>query len=245
MKCISALFPAKAHHFASHNFAQSRESSNLPNLVRRCFAEAMPGAHGDGCGCKPEAELGVGEFLLSYINKEGIRGINEQVVGSAKKTIRPYDERLDESQFCRSEEGDAELIIYIPFLSPCKKVTSLIVIGGAEGKAPSKLKLFANREDLDFSNVRDTECIQELELSEDFHGSLEYPLKVTKLQNVSSLSLYFPENFGGGCTEIFYIGLRGVGSKYQRKAVQTVYEAQANVKDHKQPGDMFVPQMGI
>ncbi|KAL8426671.1 hypothetical protein Efla_005928 [Eimeria flavescens] len=206
----------------------------------------MPGAHGEGCGCKPEADLGAGEFLLSYIDREGIRGVNEQEVGSAKRTIRPYDDRLDDSLSCKSEHGDAEIVRLFSRLSfACMQVASLIVLGGGEGRAPSKVKIFANHDDLDFTNVRDTECIQELELTEDFHGSVEYPLKVTKLQNVTSLSLYFPDNFGGDCTEIVFIGLRGVGSKYQRKAVQTVYEAQANAKDHKQPGDTFAPQMGI
>lgn len=204
----------------------------------------MPGVHGEGCGCKEEAEFAIGEFLFSYIDREGVRGVNEQEVGSAKRTIRPYHDRLDDSISCKSEEGDAEIIVYIPFISSCK-VSSLIVIGGGEGRAPSKVKIFANRDDLDFTNVRDTECVQELELAEDFHGSVEYPLKVTKLQNVTSLSLYFSENFGGDYTEIVYIGLRGTGSKYQRKAVQTVYEAQANIKDHKQPGETFAPRMGV
>ncbi|XP_026191997.1 PITH domain-containing protein 1 [Cyclospora cayetanensis] len=193
----------------------------------------MPGVHGEGCGCKAETELTIGEFLYGYIDREGVRGVNEQERGSAKKVIKTYDERLDDSLSCKSEQDDSELI------------SSLIVIGGGEGRAPGKVKVFANREDLDFTNVRETECVQEIDLTEDFHGAVEYPLKVTKLQNVSSLALYFPENFGGDCTEIVYIGLRGVGSKYQRRAVQTVYEAQPNLKDHKQPGDQFTPQMGL
>lgn len=39
----------------------------------------MPGAHGEGCGCKLEDELGVGEFLFGYIDRDGVRGVNEQV----------------------------------------------------------------------------------------------------------------------------------------------------------------------
>ncbi|CDJ41429.1 hypothetical protein, conserved [Eimeria tenella] len=193
----------------------------------------MPGAHGQGCGCKPENEFNLGEFLFGYIDVDGVRGINEQETGSARRTIRPYDERLNDSVSCKSEEGDAEL------------VTSLVVIGGDRGRAPSKVKIFANRDDVDFTNVRDVECIQEVELTTDFHGAVEYPLKVTKLQNTSSIVLYFPENFGGDCTEIFYIGLRGVGSNYRREAVQTVYEARANMKDHKQPEGEFQAQMGL
>lgn len=39
----------------------------------------MPGTHGGGCGCKPEAEFAVGEFLFGYIDREGVLGVNEQV----------------------------------------------------------------------------------------------------------------------------------------------------------------------
>ncbi|OEH80033.1 hypothetical protein cyc_01306 [Cyclospora cayetanensis] len=219
----------------------------------------MPGVHGEGCGCKAETELTIGEFLslLSGTKIEnaffmGYKGISvstyaRQERGSAKKVIKTYDERLDDSLSCKSEQDDSELVSPTNerCVLPTLAISSLIVIGGGEGRAPGKVKVFANREDLDFTNVRETECVQEIDLTEDFHGAVEYPLKVTKLQNVSSLALYFPENFGGDCTEIVYIGLRGVGSKYQRRAVQTVYEAQPNLKDHKQPGDQFTPQMGL
>ncbi|PHJ25558.1 thioredoxin family trp26 protein [Cystoisospora suis] len=192
----------------------------------------MPGAHGPACGCKHEAELRGGEFLLPYICTDGIRGLNEQVSGSAKTIFKTYDNRLDETQYCRSEEDDPELLIHVPFKSPCK-ITSLHVIGGDNGRSPTSVKIFADREDLDFSSVRETECIQEVELVQDFHGAVEYPLKATKLLNVSCLTLFFDGNMGGDCLELFYIGLRGEGSNYQRRAVVTVYEANANPADHE------------
>lgn len=38
----------------------------------------------------------------------------------------------------------------LKFLS-CVQVASLIVLGGGEGRAPSKVKILANRDDLDFT----------------------------------------------------------------------------------------------
>lgn len=192
----------------------------------------MPGVHGPQCGCLHEKELPGADFLLPFINRDGIRGLNESKQGSVKSIFKSYEERLDDSKFCRSEEGDPELIIHIPFISPCK-ISGLHLIGGEEGRSPASVKIFADREDLDFTSVGDTKCIQEVQLQEDFHGSLEYPLKVTKLQNVSCLTLFFPRNMGGDCLELFYIGLRGEGSNYQRKAVLTVYEANPNPADHR------------
>eukprot|EP00389_Voromonas_pontica_P011365 GDKH01017379.1.p1 GENE.GDKH01017379.1~~GDKH01017379.1.p1 ORF type:complete len:193 (+),score=11.66 GDKH01017379.1:191-769(+) len=166
--------------------------------------------------------------------------------GSSKKVFKPYDSRLDDDTFVISEDGDPELIIHVPFTAPCK-VGSLIVIGGDNGAAPSKVRIFANKDDLDFSSIHDAVPIQEVELVEDFHGAIEYPLKVTQLSNVSHLTLFFPSNRAGDneATQIFYIGLRGQGSSHQRKAVITVYEAKANLEDHEVRGDEFRPSFGM
>ncbi|KYF45061.1 thioredoxin family Trp26 protein [Toxoplasma gondii TgCatPRC2] len=192
----------------------------------------MPGVHGPQCGCVHETDLKGAQFLLPYINLEGIRGLNEQVQNSARTIFKSYEDRLDETKFCRSEEDDPELMIHIPFKSPCK-ISSLHLIGGDNGRSPASVKIYADQENLDFSTVHDTPCIQEVELVTDFHGAVEYPLKVTKLQNVTCLTLFFPQNMGGDFLELFYIGLRGEGSNYQRRAVVTVYEANANPADHE------------
>ncbi|SBT00043.1 thioredoxin, putative, partial [Plasmodium ovale curtisi] len=157
--------------------------------------------------------------------------------GSCRKILKAYDDRLSSAN-CESDV-DNELIINIPFTNPCK-IVSLFLIGGEKGTYPKKMKIFSNREDIDFENINDFKCIQEVELSEDFHGSIEYPLKVTSLFNVSYLTLYFYENYGAETTKISYIGiptwLKGVGTNYTRRAVETVYEASPNLADHKIEG---------
>jgi len=40
-------------------------------------------------------------------------------------------------------------------------------------------------------------------------GALEYQTKITKFQNVTHLTLFFPDNFGADSTQIYYIGLKG------------------------------------
>ncbi|SOV81244.1 thioredoxin, putative [Plasmodium sp. gorilla clade G3] len=194
----------------------------------------MPVSHHEGCGCKNSDEvLKGGEFLLKYINIDKVTALNEKTHGSCRKILKSYDNRLSPDN-CESDV-DHELIINIPFNSPCK-ISSLFLIGGEEGTYPRKIKIFSNREDIDFGNINDFKCVQEFELSQDFHGSIEYPLKVTSLFNVSYLTLYFYENYGADTTKIFYIGLKGVGTNYTRKAVETVYEASPNLSDHKIEG---------
>lgn len=194
----------------------------------------MPVTHGEGCGCKHSDELLKGEeFLLKYINIDKITALNEKLFGSCKKIFKVYEDRHS-SDNCESN-ADHELIIHIPFTSPCK-IVSMFLIGGENGSYPKKMKIFTNTEDLDFNNIEDAKFIQEIELTEEYHGSLEYPLKVTALSNVSHLTLYFFENYGAETTKIFYIGLKGIGSNYKRRAVVTTYEASPNLADHKIDG---------
>eukprot|EP01066_Platyproteum_vivax_P008979 Platyproteum_vivax@DN3904_c0_g1_i2.p1 len=195
----------------------------------------MPGLHGSGCSCKHENELTGKEFLLPYIEVDGIVGFNEKSEGSAKAVFKAYDNRLDDRVFVETPEDDTELLIRIPFKSPVK-VTSLHVIGGDCGQSPSKVKLFANSE-IDFTDIGETPVTQEVELVEDYCGAVEYPTKLSKFQNVTTLCMYFEGNFGAKSTKISYIGIRGEGSQWKRQAVITTYEASANLKDHKVPED--------
>ena len=45
--------------------------------------------------------------------------------------------------------------------------------------------------------------------------------------------MYFPENFGADMSRIYYIGLKGEFRSAKRQAVDVMYEAQAQRKDHK------------
>lgn len=191
-------------------------------------------SHGEGCGCKDAEEILRGsEFLQKYINIEKITALNEKVLGSCKKVIKSYEDRFS-SDYCESSV-DHELILNIPFTSPCK-IVSMLFIGGENGTYPKKIQIFANQEDIDFDNIEDIKCIQTIEVTENYHGSIEYPLKVTALNNVNYLTLYISENYGAQTSQLYYIGLKGIGSNYKRKAVETIYEASPNIADHKVEG---------
>ena len=50
---------------------------------------------------------------------------------------------------------------------------------------------------------------QKWDLVEEWMDGVEYPTKLSKFSNVSSLDLYFPENFGEEVTTVYYIGFKG------------------------------------
>mmetsp|Transcript_69844 Transcript_69844/g.130499 ORF Transcript_69844/g.130499 Transcript_69844/m.130499 type:complete len:207 (-) Transcript_69844:60-680(-) len=192
----------------------------------------MPGFHGFGCGCRAEDDfIGVAtELLLPWIDVDGVVGLNEDVDNSAKGVFRPYDQRLDDTKLVETPEGDAELLIKVPFASPVK-LTAITVIGGDRGRAPARVELYGNREELDFTSVADVQAEQELDLGEDFHGAIQYPLRAGRFSNVTHLCLHFPNSINGEQTRIHWIGLWGTGSSHKRQAVVTVYEAIPNASE--------------
>jgi hypothetical protein len=59
---------------------------------------------------------------------------------------------LDKTDFLTSNNGDPELLIYIPF-NAAVKMKSITMIGGEEGTSPSFVKLFVNLDQPDFDLI--------------------------------------------------------------------------------------------
>ncbi len=101
-----------------------------------------------------------------------------------------------------------DLVFYIPFNGEVK-VKSILVIGGDEGSAPSKLKLYKNVEAVDISILEDMKPIQIIDLNENISGDLDYLLNVSKFSGIQNLVLGFDENFSAPRTEIKFLGFKG------------------------------------
>ena len=119
------------------------------------------------------------------------------------------------------------------------RLHSIIIRSPPDESAPSRLKLFLNRDDLDFSAASDLTPVQTLTLPLVPAGSaddtVEIPVKRALFNNVHSLSLFFDENHGGedDVTRINYLGFKGDFTKLGTEPVSVLYEAAANPRDHK------------
>ncbi|EGF83993.1 hypothetical protein BATDEDRAFT_85497 [Batrachochytrium dendrobatidis JAM81] len=175
--------------------------------------------------------------LISQIDLDNVRCLNEAISGSVKKVFRPWDKRFDEGQFVESD-ADEQLIIFIPFVSSVK-LKSIALLGNNDASAPSCMKVFINREDIDFGSVESTGCQQEWELVETIPRGVipEYPTRMTKFANVRNLTLFIPSNFGSESTKINYIGLKGEWTAITKAPIITIYELAANPADHKTEAD--------
>ncbi|XP_021749791.1 PITH domain-containing protein 1-like [Chenopodium quinoa] len=172
--------------------------------------------------------------LYKHIDLPKVSALNEAIPGRAQKVFRSWEERLNSAgAFLESNDGDPELIVFIPFTSDVK-IKGISIVGGADGTSPSKMRAFINREGIDFSDAQSMQAVQEWDLVENLQGVLEYQTRYSKFQSVGNLTLHFPDNFGADTSQIHYIGLKGEATQLKRDvAVNIVYEIMPNPSDHK------------
>eukprot|EP00050_Salpingoeca_kvevrii_P022216 m.123028 g.123028 ORF g.123028 m.123028 type:complete len:177 (-) comp9638_c0_seq3:2404-2934(-) len=162
---------------------------------------------------------------------DNVRCLNEHTNGAGRSCLRPLAEKMDRSKFVESD-ADEQLILFVPFTADVK-LKSIVVMGEGGEQHPRTLKVFKNRNDIDFDNVDSITPLQEWDLNEDVDGRLAYETRLTKFQNVQNLTLYFPDNFGADTTKIYYIEFRGLYTKVTRESYITIGEFAANPADHK------------
>lgn len=106
--------------------------------------------------------------------------------------------------------------------------------------APSHLKVYLNRDDLDFNNIADAKPLQSYDLSQ-ISDVQDILVKRQLFNSTQSLTLFFEKNFGTEMgddeeTRLGYVGFKGDFMKLNREAVEFLYEAAARPTDHKVEG---------
>ena len=170
--------------------------------------------HGSECNC-PQCTLGEEETIIDLtgtVAKDEVFALNEKVHQSCQKLFKIKEEMLDRTNFCDSNDGDADLIIHIPFSSQVN-LRSMIIIGGEDDMSPAKIKVFKNKNEseIDF-DLKEEKCDQEINCVENPEGKLKYFLKANKFHSVWSLTLVVTINHGADNTRFYYIGFEGVNS---------------------------------
>jgi hypothetical protein len=200
----------------------------------------------------------LGLSLRPQIDLPAVQCLNEEVPNSGRAVLKLHEDRLSQTPNLRSQPDDPELLLHIPFTENVTiqsiAIRSVVLAAGGGGGdnnddnpacPPKTIKLFANREDLDFETARELEPHAKLELLPPYHfveGTIDYPLRPAgRFQNVSSLTIFVADNYGGEDDEvstiITFVGIKGKGTKQRRMAVETVYESRGMPKDHKVKGE--------
>mmetsp|Transcript_22995 Transcript_22995/g.28185 ORF Transcript_22995/g.28185 Transcript_22995/m.28185 type:complete len:173 (-) Transcript_22995:326-844(-) len=155
------------------------------------------------------------EFCLQpQIEMKDVRCLNEERTGSCESVLIIYWYRLHAIHDIGEEisttlhlnsqaDGDPDLILYIPF-SEAVLIKSVSIMGNGMS-CPRSVKLYVNRDDIDFAAVEDLPPACECDLAHPSHleeeegSSIDYPLRPAgPFQNVSSVTFYFWKFRGGG-----------------------------------------------
>lgn len=98
-----------------------------------------------------------------------------------------------------------------------------------------QVTLFANREDIDFNNVRDIKPLQVVEnVAVDFEGLIDNPLLPGKFSGVDNLIMFIEGVEEGELLQIASIGFKGESRGLNKKVIEGLtYEARADIKDHE------------
>jgi hypothetical protein len=111
------------------------------------------------------------------------------------------------------------------------KLHSILIRSSDSASAPKTLKLFVNKDNMDFSTASDLSPTQTLTLSQTSEIQ-DIPVKRALFGNTYSLSLFFEDNYGDEVTEIYYLGFKGDFMRLNREPVNVLYEKAANPRDH-------------
>ncbi|KAJ2710908.1 hypothetical protein H4R19_003509 [Coemansia spiralis] len=180
-----------------------------------------------------EADTGLRDSLFGKVAVGRAWCLNEQTPGSVCGVFKPWHQRLDTTCGIASD-ADEELLVYVPFTGMVK-LKSVLIWGGSGQEAPREVRVFANRDDLDFDNVHDALPTQEWPLVDGATHPVEYPVRAAKFSAVQSVALHFPANFGADETHVYYLAFRGDWEQLRENPVISVYELRPNVADHKAP----------
>lgn len=122
-------------------------------------------------------------------------------------------------------DADEEILVIAKFISPVH-IRKLCIIGGNENTEhhPNQVRLYVNRDGIDFTEVHETRPTQVFDLPINIDGTVELIPSVHAFTGVNSLAFFFPSNYGADATAIQYIGMQGEHTHFRREAVNTVYE---------------------
>ncbi|KAI1388715.1 PITH domain-containing protein [Hypoxylon trugodes] len=175
--------------------------------------------------------------LYNFINFDGITTFNEARSGSGKAVIeKDWSECMNPLPELVSD-ADEQILMNVPFTGQVK-LHAILLRTSPSPSAPQTLKVFINRDDLDFNTAEDLPPTQTFELSQTDEIQ-ELPVKRALFGSVQRLTLFFEDNFSDDAddvTRLSYIGFRGEWMQLGRAPVNILYEAAPNPNDHKVRG---------
>jgi len=173
-------------------------------------------------------------LLYEQIDFSKVNCLNEEEPRSGVKVLqKTWMERLETEPELKSD-ADEQLLLHVPFTGQVN-LHSILIRTSTSDAAPATVKIFKNKDDVDFETASSLEPSQKLSLAQS-NDVQEYPIKRAHFNATQSLTLFFEDNWGQGeedVTRISYIAFKGTFIRLNKEPVSFLYEAAANPSDHK------------
>ncbi|KAL9126259.1 MAG: hypothetical protein Q9217_004672 [Psora testacea] len=187
--------------------------------------------HDHGHDHADDAEPALQSLIWKQIDFDNIRCLNESETDAGRKVVeKTWQQRLEPQPELLSD-ADEQLLLFLPFAGVLK-LHSILIRSSESSSSPRTLKLYHNRDDLDFSTASDLSPTQSLHVSQT-NDVQELPVKRTAFGNVYNLSMFVEDNYGDNVSRIYWIGFKGEFRELNREPVEVLYEKAANPKDHE------------
>jgi len=186
------------------------------------------------------------ESLFPLLDVPNVRALNAADVSLVRRVLVEHEQRFQTAVVARSETNDDDddddddesvaLIVRVPFTA-CVKLKSFTVAALTSDSSPRRVRLFLNRDDIDFGNWRDEPATEEFDLVSDasVQPDVEYAVKAARWQRVESVTMAFSRGVDAQLA-LTYVGFRGeFEQRIVRQAVIAVYESAAQLHDHAVP----------
>ncbi|KAE9978074.1 hypothetical protein EG328_001694 [Venturia inaequalis] len=172
-------------------------------------------------------------LLYEQIDFSKVTCLNEEEPRSAAKVLqKTWMERMEDEPELRSD-ADEQLLLTVPFTGQIR-LHSILLRTSTSNSAPSTIKLFSNKETLDFETASTLDPTQTLTIAQS-NEIQEYPVKRALFNTTRSLTLFVEDNWGRGeedVSRIWYLAFKGDFMRLSKEAVGFLYEVAANPRDH-------------
>ena len=146
---------------------------------------------------RPAALMATVASLDEFVEKGQLECLNEDKENPVANLLDPSMETF----LASDENTDHQLLVKVQFRIPVK-LQSLKILGTAEDEtAPQSVKIFLDKVNMGFEDA-DEEAVQELQLAPENLDGEAVALRFVKFQNVTSLQLFFQENYGAATTRV-------------------------------------------
>jgi len=173
-------------------------------------------------------------LLYEQIDFSAVTCLNEEDPRSGSKILqKTWMQRMEAEPELKSD-ADEQLLLAVPFTGQVR-LHSVLIRSSTTDSAPATLKIFVNKENVDFETASSLEPTQTLSIAQS-NEVQEYPVKRALFSTTRNITLFFEDNWGHGdedVTRISYIAFKGDYMRLNKEPVSFLYEAAANPADHK------------